>query len=91
MANKEEIIVDGVDITECKYEYRGHCTIDFEKSNTNMLECKLCADNPNCYFKQYKHKELILNSIENYCKESSSRWLDLTAETVLRIINKAKE
>lgn len=56
MENKE-IIIDGIDVSKCAYECNGFCTINFEKSNIGMLDCKRCEHYPSCHFKQLKRKE----------------------------------
>ena len=50
----KEIIIDGVDVSGCKYclkmtKYR--CTIQRD------IYKWLCEENPNCYYKQLKRKE----------------------------------
>lgn len=59
----KEIIIDGVDVSECKY--LPYC----EDKQGN------CGNNPNCYFKQLKRKEQecekyeqTLFEIKIYCK-----------------------
>ena len=57
MTNKEQIIIDGVNVSECQDFYIStvgnnkycHCDCD----NTPYLACK---DNQNCYFKQLARK-----------------------------------
>ena len=57
MTNKKQIIIDGIDVSECQDFYistvkKGkycHCVCD----NTPYLACK---DNQNCYFKQLARK-----------------------------------
>lgn len=68
MTEKQEIIIDGVNITGCTWcdfepDVEPYCLI-------NDGEDFLCCDNPNCYFKQLarktqeceqKEKELLSN------------------------------
>ena len=60
MADKKEIIIDGVDISECEHltEIEG-CwlsTCDYLKYKGNLTN-KLCKYNHNCYYKQLARKE----------------------------------
>lgn len=86
----EEIIIDGVDVSECKYEYRGYCTIDFEKLNTKMLGCKLCEDNPNCYFKQLKCKEQECKELKKE-KAEIKKYLGTLDKTIIQRLEELKE
>ena len=69
--DKEQIIIDGVDVSECKhYEYKSlkDCEMRYPESgdceigllnylfNGNLDIEKFCKDNPNCYFKQLARK-----------------------------------
>ena len=53
---KEPIMIDDVDVSECFHFDKGYnhdntyCMCDGNMSN-------LCQENPNCYYKQLKHKE----------------------------------
>ena len=58
----KEIIIDGVDVSGCKYyiadngvQYNGCYEL------TDICECNkeddFCDDNPNCYYKLYKRQE----------------------------------
>ena len=85
----KEIIIDGIDVSKCAYECNGFCTINFEKSNIGMLDCKRCEHCPSCHFKQLKRKEqeceklyIQLKTDEEYHKEE---------ENTLRKIIKNKE
>lgn len=94
--SKEEIIIDGINVTECRYELNGYCTIGFEKSNDNMLICRHCEDYSNCYFKQLKRKEHKLNKymhvidmIKEYCRLYKSK-LNIPTLIIEHIIKKIK-
>lgn len=82
MADKE-IIINGVDVSEC-------CWCDFEPNaepycRINDGEDLNCEDNPNCYFKQLKRAEQKLEKIKNYClKNKVSGWCDI--EGIIEII-----
>lgn len=54
MTDKEQIIIDGVDVSKC-------CWCDIEEDATPYCEINdgedlSCEDNPNCYFKQLARK-----------------------------------
>lgn len=66
MADKE-IIVGGVDVSECGNSYlspRDNCV-----QCTNHVE-RYCAMHPNCYFKQLKQAEQKLEKIKGNCNET---------------------
>ena len=52
----EPIIIDGVDVSECKHFKIGTCLADYLLTDMNFSEvkCELCKD---CYYKQLKHNE----------------------------------
>ena len=68
MTNKKEIIIDGVDVSECDYAIlpKKQCpakSMPYAKE-TSCIACKehntkhnFCKNNPNCNFKQLKRKE----------------------------------
>lgn len=66
MADKEQIIIDGVDVAGCKYfnRFRNIC------HNKNL--CCDCEKNQDCYYKQLKRKEQECeehrSNAESYCK-----------------------
>lgn len=57
----EEIIINDVDVTECKYYNK--CSRDCE--DNNVYDCVLCANIPNCHYKQLKRAEQKLEKIED--------------------------
>ena len=62
----EKIIIDGIDVSGCEYclkmtKYR--CTIQ-----RDVYKC-LCEENPNCYYKQLKHKEQECNKYKQALDE----------------------
>lgn len=85
MVNKE-IIIDGVDVSNCVY--LPYC----EDKQGN------CGNNPNCYYKQLQRKIIecdkykqALNEIEQFCIELSDYDLaEETAKLILEIIDKNK-
>lgn len=62
MTNKEIIMIDEVDISECKGYYfspTGYhsCQDILQVNDLGYEQDTLCEQNPNCYFKQLKRKE----------------------------------
>lgn len=56
MTEKEQIIINGIDVSECPDFYISSANTrccNCESDNTQFLPCK---DNPNCYFKQLARK-----------------------------------
>lgn len=79
MTDKEQIMIDGVDVLECKhYEYKSlkDCEMRYPESgdceigllnylfNGNLDIEKYCKDNPHCYFKQLTHKTQECESLK---------------------------
>lgn len=60
MTDKEQIMINGVDVSKCKH-HRKYILPD-------NIGCKiddfLCCDNPNCYFKQLAHSEARAKELE---------------------------
>lgn len=64
----KEIIIDGVDVSGCKYclkmtKYR--CTIQRD------IYKWLCEENPNCYYKQLKRKEQECEELKEKIKKNT--------------------
>lgn len=93
----EEIIIDGVDVSEC---------VSFDKLNGLNICCyddtredkipfaNFCIENKDCYFKQLKRKEQALDEIEKIAKNDIElKYNDKknTIKRILEIINKAKD
>lgn len=53
--------IDGVNVTKCKYY--NECSGDCE--DNNVYSCILCANIPNCSYKQLKRAEQKLEKIED--------------------------
>lgn len=53
----KEIIINGIDVSECEHLNYEHCEIDYDEWNGEIIRYNKCQDNPNCYFKQLKRKE----------------------------------
>ena len=66
MTDKEQIIIDGVDVVGCKYfnRFRSIC------HNKNL--CCDCEKNPNCHYKQLKRKE-------QECKKLNNKIIDMNS------------
>ena len=65
----KEIIIDGVDVSGCKYclkmtKYR--CTIQRD------IYKWLCEENPNCYYKQLKRKEQECEELKEKIKNTQT-------------------
>lgn len=75
MTDKQEIIINGVDVSRCS----GYCP-KLGKYNCIALACNstaICKQSPNCYFKQLQRKtaecqrmKYFLNKIRNFELES---------------------
>lgn len=61
--NKEQIIVDGVDVSGCEYV----CNTAFGKNGCKhpMMKNIYCSKNPNCYFKQLTRKTQECEELKN--------------------------
>ena len=100
MIDKEQIIIDGVDVSGCEYA----CNTAFGKNGCKHPRMKniYCSKNPNCYFKQLQRKtaecekyEQALNEIKSYCEyiqafNEVNKCNKTDTETILDIISKAK-
>ena len=56
----KSIIIDGVDVSKCKYFNcdSKECKAEYYiRYGYEIVECDSCIENPNCYFKQLKLKE----------------------------------
>lgn len=74
----KEIIIDGVDVSGCdcfitQMDFPNNLEGGYYNQN-NLCECGVqgvesysffCKDNPNCYYKQLKRKEDLINEIED--------------------------
>lgn len=89
MADKE-IIIDGVDVSECGQSYYD---CDPQGNPIKRIKCHReyndriyhCDEFHNCYFKQLKRKEQKLDKIEDYCsKNKVAGWVDV--EGIIEIL-----
>ena len=65
MTDKEQIIIDGVDVRKCEYlkeSFTGLICADCNKSND-------CSKSPNCYFKQLVRKTQECEELKNKIKK----------------------
>ena len=102
---KEQIIIDGVDVSGCEYA----CNTAFGKNGCKhpMMKNIYCSKNPNCYYKQLQRKtvecekyEQALDDIEKYQKRNCETCVfnktdkcDISCQifVILDIISKAKD
>lgn len=72
MADKE-IIINGIDVSECKHNDCRYCLIDYEEWNNELIRYNECEENPNCYFKQLKRKEKELQAQRNFTTQEQRK------------------
>lgn len=95
MTDKEQIIIDGVDVSGCEYA----CNSAFGKNGCKhpMMKNIYCSKNPNCYFKQLQRKTAECEKYEQALKDIKKAFeYDIEYgsglhKQILDIINKAKE
>ncbi|DAB11510.1 TPA: hypothetical protein CPT95_00050 [Candidatus Gastranaerophilales bacterium HUM_15] len=57
MTDKEQIIIDGVDVSKCKYFEDGECGCEYYlRYGYEITMHDRCEECPNCYFKQLARK-----------------------------------
>lgn len=74
MKDKEQIIITGVDVSECEFFDGSHLCqcdktiIDEHKKLKNIFSVKYvnCRDNYNCYFKQLKRAEKEIKELKKW-------------------------
>lgn len=93
MTDKEKIIIDGIDVSECGFLWKEKLPKKF--CNNGNLDCD-CNSNPNCYFKQLKRKEQALDEIEDIADdynrvEKTSQYYRDGFDQIQDIINNIKE
>ena len=69
----KQIIIDGVDVSKCKYFDCCHkeCKAEYYvRHGYEIVEYDSCRENPNCYYKQLKRKEQECEEL----KEDRERW-----------------
>lgn len=83
---KETLIIDGVDVAECKYLYTSILPIGNDKIKCGLHQGKTCDNYPNCYFKQLKRKEKKLEKIKEFIEYNEWCLLDNIYKELLQII-----
>ncbi len=61
MTDKQEMIIDSVDVSECK-NYNGSIVMD---CLLYPLQTDACKNNPNCYYKQLQRKTAECEELKN--------------------------
>ena len=84
MINKQ-IIIDNVDVSECKNFSCGTCEEENKIPRTINHFTADCRMYPNCYYKQLKRAEQKLANIKEYCKPKIM--MNGTANEILKIID----
>ena len=71
MPDKEQIIIDGVDVSGCEYA----CNTAFGKNGCKhpMMKNIYCFKNPNCYFKQLARKTQECEELKRDYQELEQR------------------
>ncbi len=82
MTDKEQIMIDGVDVSGCEYT----CNTAFGKKGCKhpMMKNIYCFKNPNCYYKQLQKEKFenlnnkqMVESAENLINENSELYKSL--------------
>lgn len=63
---KEPIMIDDVDVSECKHLYTSIIPVGNDKIKCGLHQGKTCDNYPNCYYKQLKHKEQEYDELNKY-------------------------
>lgn len=73
----KQIIINGVDVSECKYFEccSRECTAEYHVMyGYEITSFDNCSDNPNCYYKQLKREEReCQQAMDNYVKLDNQR------------------
>ena len=98
MENKEEIIIDGVDVSQCKFyvcydldKFPHRCYLHKDMFGL-PLYCDIATCCKNCYYKQLKRKEQALNAILELAEENKNvcQYQGI-CKSILDIIKQVKE
>lgn len=97
MTDKEQIIIDGVDVSGCEYA----CNTAFGKNGCKhpMMKNIYCSKNPNCYFKQLARKtaecekyEYLFNELDKRVSIGTNIFDCIVVSKIVEdIISKAKD
>ena len=89
----KQIIIDGVDVSGCKHYKNRTCIADYCLTDMPFGEAK-CELNPNCYYKQLKRTEFVLqqadqniNDLESMLENTERRENELK----IKLLNKEQE
>lgn len=90
MTDKKEIIIDGIDISECEFLWKEE--LPKKVCNNGNLDCN-CNSNPNCYFKQLKRKEQECKNLEEELRGCRIGIKDISIESteICKISEKCKQ
>lgn len=83
MTNKEQIIIDGVDVSECESHQIEANELYPKAHYCGSIKNTFCEDNPNCYFKQLARKTQIVEQQQKTLDEligCVSLWEEFTEE-----------
>ena len=88
------IIIDGVDVSECKYFdcNSKECKAEYYvRYGYEIVEYDSCRENPNCYYKQLKRKKQKLENIKEICNEYQKEYIlnigvEILTNKILQII-----
>ena len=77
MTDKEKIIVDGIDISNCLFHEvdinrKNICELNYMSASGYNI-CYKCSDNPNCYFKQKARKEQECEKLKEENEETKAQ------------------
>ncbi len=86
----KEVIINGIDVSECEHLNYEHCEIDYDEWNGEIIRYNKCQDNPNCHFKQLKRKEQECEEI-NLTNERLVAEKYTLNEEILRLKKKKEE
>lgn len=82
----KQIIIDGVDVSECKHFGNRTCLVNYLLTDMTFSEakCELCKD---CYFKQLTRKEQECEELKEKVKELRQGWVNCDKERNLQEAN----
>lgn len=89
MTDKEKIIIDGVDVSECFKYTKGFEEFDCGE-NYSKFHYRFCSENPNCFYKQLKRKE---QECEELIKEKAEikKYLGISDKTIIQRLEELQE
>lgn len=86
----KEVIIDGVDVSECEHQTYEKCAINFEEWNGEIIRYLDCSNYPNCYFKQLKRKEQECEKLKQWKKDAENLFKTQT-DNADKIISRYKQ